>query len=191
MGKEYNPLEHSVVQALLKPDATHRYECDDFIEALMFGLRRELERCYWNWNQEQLDERKDWELVGLDLGFEYRRYYWGDEEDEAGRPNFKFGSVVINWYKHVGRGMSTNVDWNEKQWREWFDEAMKAIRLYDSCGQFRHHAWRDEDAGLKAFSTDERVQAKHCKYCVAFGSNALIWNRQGSRDVKDAKNGSD
>lgn len=185
MAKKYNPLEHSVVQALLKPDGTHRYECDDFIEALIFALKKELDRCYWNWHQQQLDERKDWELIDADLGFEYRRYYWGDEEDECQRPNFKFGPVVINWYKHIGRGMSCNVDWTEKQWRDWFDGAMKAIRLYDRCLQFTHQEFRDKDAGREPFETEERVQAKKCDYCVAFGSNALIWNRQGSTDVND------
>lgn len=285
-GKEYNPLEHSVVQALLKADATHRYEVSDYVEALIFSLHRELERVYWNWNQEQLDNREDWQLVAC--GFEYRTYFWGEcdcgaespihakdcafvvghsewnrrrldalsdppenpvteteiaeaetkgiarrdyvmanmhrfgsklnfEREDAFRaanprppctcgaeanwkergyhlatcspqlPNFKFGPVVINWYKHMGRGMSTNVDWDEKQWREWFDQALAAIRLYDCCMQVRHQAFRDEDAGRIPFSVDERVQCKDCKYCVAFGANALIWNREGSRDVNDAE----
>ena len=185
MTKEYNPLEHSVVQALLKPDAIHRYECDDFIEALISGLYSELGRCYWNWNQGVLENRVDWQL-DTGTGFEYRRYYWGDDEENCELPNMKFGAVVINWYKHMGRGMSCNVNWSEKQWREWFDEAMKAIRLYDACIQNRHIYWRDLDAGRKPWEPCERVQCKDCKYCVAFGANALIWNRQGSKDVNDA-----
>lgn len=180
MGKEYNPLEHSVVQAFLKPDGWQRYEADDFIEALLVGLKNELEICYWNWNQESLENRENWELLEVPGGFEYRRYYWGDEEDESGRPNLKFGPVVVNWYKHLGRGMSINVDWNERQWREWFDEAMKAIRLYNACMQLGHQKFRDQDANIEPFSSDGRIQCKDCKYCVAFGANALIWNRQGS-----------
>lgn len=82
--------------------------------------------------------------------------------------------------------MSVNVDWDEKQWREWFDAAMKAVRLYDCCMQAGHEQFRDEDAGRKSFSTNDRVQCKDCKYCASFGANALIWNREGSRDVKDA-----
>ena len=188
MNKKYNPLEHSVVQALLKPDATHCYEVDDFVEALILGLYRELERCYWNWNQEGLEHRKDWQLLDVPGGFEYRRYYWGDEEENCGLPNLKFGPVVINWYKRIGRGMSTNVDWSEKQWREWFDEAMKSVRLYDSCDQAGHQQFRDLDAGLEPFSAaGDRIQCKNCKYCVAFGANSLIWNRQGSTDVNDAE----
>jgi len=42
-------------------------------------------------------------------------------------PNFKFGEVEIRWYKHVGRDMSTNVDWDEMRWRKWFSDCFAAI----------------------------------------------------------------
>lgn len=280
MAKEYNPLQHSVVQALFKADATQRYEIPNYVEALLFGLIRELDRCYWNWNQESLEDRIDWQLI--DCGFEYRRYCWDDcdcgadspvhakdcpfvakhsewnrgrldaisdpvatrEEIEAAGergvpvyellsmfartidfspkreaayeqerphppctcgakvawrprdhhldtcsprlPNFRFGPVIINWYKYPGRGMSTNMDYSEREWRVWFDDAMKAIRLYNSCSQVGHQNFRDLDAGRRPFGTDDRVQCKNCQYCVAFGANSLIWNRQGSTDVADA-----
>ena len=47
------------------------------------------------------------------------------------KPNFKFDGVELRWYKYVGRGMSCNRDWNEKQWRNWFDKCLKTIRKYD------------------------------------------------------------
>jgi len=288
MTNEYNPLEHSIVQALLKADATHRYEVPEYVEALIFGIYRELKRVYWNWNQERLEDREDWQLLDLPQGFEYRRYCWADcdcgaespihskdcrcivehgewnsrrlsygtdepenpvtEEDIAeaikrgiprqdfvisqafrfarrlnlarcdeweklnphppctcgaeatwkardehlpscspGLPNMSFGEVRINWYKYIGRGMSVNVDWDAQRWREWFDECLKRIAFYDRCSQSCHSEFRDLDAGRKPFSTDERVQCKDCKYCVQFGANSRIWNRQGSTDVKDAE----
>jgi len=42
-------------------------------------------------------------------------------------PNFKFGEVEIRWYKHVGRSMCTNVDWDEPMWRKWFADCFAAI----------------------------------------------------------------
>jgi hypothetical protein len=44
--KEYNPLEHSVVQACV--GAWSRYECDDFIEALFDHILKEIKRVHWN-----------------------------------------------------------------------------------------------------------------------------------------------
>ena len=46
-------------------------------------------------------------------------------------PNFKFQDAEIRWYKHRGRGQSVNVSWNEKQWRQWFDECLRHIRDYE------------------------------------------------------------
>lgn len=187
MTKKYNPLNHSVVQACLKADGWQNFEADDFVEALVYGLKTELDRAYWNWHQEILDNRKDWQLLDIGEGFEYRRYYWGDEEHECSLPNLAFREVRINWYKHIGRGMSVNVDWDANRWRVWFDEAMKVIRLYDCCMQLNHTAFRGEDAGVKAFSAHSRIQCKSCKYCVSFGANSEIWNRNGSRNVHDSE----
>lgn len=186
MTKEYNPLEHSVVQACGLSGGIRRYEVSDFVEALVFAIERELERVYSNWNQKLFEEH-DWQFIEIE-GFAWRRFYWGDNEKEMDLPNLTFGEVQICWYKYPGRGMSTNVDYDERQWREWFDEVMKTVRLYDSCCQLRHQKFRDEDAGLEPFTAGEhRVQCRACKYCIAFGANSLIWNREGSRNVQDAE----
>lgn len=292
---EYNPLDHSVVQALLKPDATHRYEVPEYVEALVFHLKRELDTVYWNWNQSSLEDSKDWQLV-MPWGFEYRRYCWGDcdcganspvhipdcrmltehrewndrrikaisdpsawslmsedirheklqeirdsaqregrdaqfsmmmmfaqygssvvhfdrsdewekdnpvpscscgaEQDwkprgyhlatcSPGLPNMKFGDVTINWYKYIGRGMSTNVNWTAPEWVEWFNNALGAISLYNSCNQLRHQKFRAEDAGREPFKEHDKTQCVNCNYCVKFGAGSLIWDRNGSRDIMD------
>jgi hypothetical protein len=263
MSKEYNPLDHSVVQAFM--GTWQHYECDEFVEALVRQLLKEVARVYGNWKQKSFEERGDWQFLEIP-GFEYRRF-WGDcdcgfeelehrwseqnhhkpdcyyvtthsllkinphsqpeiiyksqcarydipyndglgcaihctcgheekyqewqqthghsEKCSPSLPNLKFGEVTINWYKHIGRGMSSNVDWNGEQWHTWFSEALKAIRLYDVCMQISHQKFRDEDAGRKPFEVHTHVQCKDCKYCMAFGANALIFDRDGSQTVKD------
>lgn len=246
--KEYNPTDHSIVQAFLKADACNRYEVPDFVEALLHHIKSELERVYWNVKQEQLDNREDWQFLEIP-GFEYRCYCWGDcdcgfdeldhewseahkhapecyyvtthalidalpekteidrlckernkwtpfskESDRVqnkisaaskrkrqketeiykaqcakygiswnggsgcavhctcghdrqysewrqvndhkptcspGLPNMRFGDVRINWYKHLGRGTSTNVDYTDKQWREWMDKVLLELRRWE------------------------------------------------------------
>lgn len=85
MSEEYNPVNHSVVQALLKADGYQRYECPDYVEALLRDVVRELERVYSNWHQEQFDERKDWQYLEIE-GFQYRRYFWDDCDCGAESP---------------------------------------------------------------------------------------------------------
>jgi len=53
------------------------------------------------------------------------------ETCSPGLPNMRFGPVIINWYKYLGRGTSTNVDWDEAQWREWFDSVIRAIEEWE------------------------------------------------------------
>lgn len=50
-SKEYNPLQHSVVQAVA--GAWSRYECDDFVEALLDYILDEIKRVHWNVYQHQ------------------------------------------------------------------------------------------------------------------------------------------
>jgi hypothetical protein len=64
-------------------------------------------------------------------GIEVRPYYWGEDEKEAEKPNFKFKDVEIRWYKYPGRGMSCNVDWSEKEWRKWFEECLSHLRKFE------------------------------------------------------------
>lgn len=37
--------------------------------------------------------------------FEVNAYYWGDDEKEMKKPNFKYKNIEISWYKYLGRGM--------------------------------------------------------------------------------------
>lgn len=163
-SKPYNPLDHSIVQAIFKSDACHEYQCPDYVTALIIYLHNRLDTAYWNVNQSMFDD-SDWQFLEIP-GLEYRRYYWGDcdcGEDYPAHskdcngltctcgaeaqwkprgfhlptcsltlPNFKFGEVKINWYKSIGRGMSTNIDWSEAEWRKWFDACLLAIQQYNN-----------------------------------------------------------
>lgn len=40
--------------------------------------------------------------------FSFKPYYWGDDEEESEKPNFKFQDLEIRWYKYIGRGMVVN-----------------------------------------------------------------------------------
>jgi len=219
-AKEYNPVEHSVVQAFLKADVWNRYEVDrhGFVACLIHGIIDELKRVYWNVKQEKLEDRDDWDFVEIS-GFEYRRYFWGDcdcgaespvhakdcrqevernawcsrrmsetcdapqytqdgwplgstirfdkfdeweknnpfppctcgasenwkERDHhlstcsPSLPNMAFGEVRINWYKYPCRGTSCNVDWDEKQWRIWYDALILTLGQWEWDNERHHH----------------------------------------------------
>jgi hypothetical protein len=62
--------------------------------------------------------------------FEMRPYYWGDDEGECDKPNFRHreSGLEIRWYKHIGRGMSVNKHVCPKCFLPIFAECMNSLR---------------------------------------------------------------
>lgn len=105
---------------------TGDYGTETLQDALIAFLLVEIDRVYWNKNQQDLgDNYSDCNLDGVEL----RSYYWGDDEEEQKKPNLKFdfSPQEIRWYKHPGRGQSCSIKWKTKEWIDWFNKALKVI----------------------------------------------------------------
>lgn len=141
--KQYNPLEHSIVQAVLRNEPHERYEASDFHEALLFAIAREIGRVHHNRYQKSWDRWSDDPHIP---GIQWRRYVYDCDcpEDNDGfipshdencalcQPNFGFEDVRFSWYKNPGRGMSVNKDWAPSEWTAWFARCIAKIREFDS-----------------------------------------------------------
>lgn len=105
------------------------YETKNYQDALVLSLLDEIERVAWNKHQEEWNRHDDPKLVGV----EFRPYYWGDNEEEAAKPNLKFifSDQEIRWYKHAGRGMTVTIDWTPEQWVQWYENAYQLINAND------------------------------------------------------------
>lgn len=158
MAEEYNPLQHSVVQAFMGGVWCH-YACDDFIEALFDKVLDEIKRVHWNVYQHQwgpswhYDQIEDPYIPGI----LFTRYYDGCEcEDEPRhapecrhvRPNFQHEDVQFRWYKYPGRGMSTNKDWTPEEWRAWLLRCLTTIKEFE--GEHLSEGRRERDERLRA-----------------------------------------
>lgn len=96
-------------------NAFSEYDCPDFIEAGLMLLEKELQRIMWNINQKRFESAISGGDDYVCPVFEIHPYFWGDEEEEKIKPNFKCGDFEIRWCKHMGRGMSMNKPINEKE----------------------------------------------------------------------------
>lgn len=105
---------------------TGSYETPRFVDALIEDLLNEIERAYWNVSQEEWERFDNPKLYGV----VYKSYYWGEDEKEAEKPNltFNFSPQEIRWYKYPGRGQSSTVEWNEKEWVEWYNKGLEVIK---------------------------------------------------------------
>ena len=60
------------------------------------------------WNKTQKNYNSPFGNTGNSFKndvFEVNAYYWGADEKEIEKPNFKYKNIEIYWYKYLGRGM--------------------------------------------------------------------------------------
>lgn len=138
----YNPLEHSIVQALIRNEPHEQYEASDFHEALLFAIAREIGRVHHNRYQTSWDRWSDDPHIP---GIQWRRYAYDCDcpEDSDSfvprhledcvlcQPNFGFEDVRFTWYKNPGRGMSVNKDWTSTEWLAWFNRCIAKVKEFD------------------------------------------------------------
>lgn len=104
-----------------------RFECPEYVTALVKDLLDEISRVFWNREQRVWDQYEDPKIPGII----FHPYYWGDNEECASLPNFKQVSdeAEIRWYKHPGRGMSVNVDRTPRGWVKWYNDVKQTITM--------------------------------------------------------------
>jgi hypothetical protein len=96
---------------------------------------KEIDRVYWNTQQESFDsDEMETTTIASQLfaPMAIRAYCWEDEpEDSNAWVNLEFEDVRIFWYKHCGRGMSTDRDLSRDQWIDWFDQCLNHVKMKD------------------------------------------------------------
>ena len=80
---------------------------NSLMSSVLLKIRKELDRCYWNKNQEEM--RSPFDNTGEKYSnpvFSVNAYYWGDDEELEEVPNFEWGPIRVYWYKYCDRGMT-------------------------------------------------------------------------------------
>lgn len=111
-------------------DRVKRYDCPEYITALLKGLDDRLCAAMWNINQEEYDSPFDnsGNVEGYkNETFEVHAFSW--DEDYAQPFNFKCGNFEVSWYKYLGRGMTMNREITPDEMVAVFDRCMES--MYD------------------------------------------------------------
>lgn len=58
--------------------------------------------------------------------FEVNAYYWGDDEEEMKKSNFKYKNIEISWYKYLGRGMDIS-EMTYEELNEMLNDCIKSL----------------------------------------------------------------
>ncbi len=124
-----NQYEPEIGQALFgqphQPFAT-----DSYIEAALQMISEELKRVMWNINQKEYNSPFDNTGNRFECNaFKVHAYSWGDDPQPW---NFKWGNIEISWYKHLGRGMSSNKEINPAIAAKMLNQCLETIRKYET-----------------------------------------------------------
>lgn len=104
-----------------------------FVEALMFGIRAEIDRVFSNVNQRPW-RRESCGCPSEDAGIEGLEWIQPSPDDDADcSGSFMFDGVTIAWYKWLGREMTATAQ-SPDAWAAWFD------RVFDACDLFEERA---------------------------------------------------
>jgi len=102
--------------------------------AALRALADEIERVEWNRTQE------DYSAPTNNSGshfktdkFEMNAYCWcdGDAHPKGCPPNFKWRDVVINWYKYLGRGTSSNTELTPELINTMLEDCLESVQKLD------------------------------------------------------------
>jgi len=102
----------------------------DWVDSMITGIMAQLERVFWNINQQQYF-RED-----ADIGTVHIRAYRYDDDVDAG-PNFwvEGDPQEIRWYKYPGRGQSCKLEYTWEQWAAWHDKVIAGLRAADHAAR--------------------------------------------------------
>lgn len=106
------------------------YSAPDYVSALVYAIRREIGRVYWNINQKKWPGGDFFDAEYGQTNFDpmIEGIYWiGHRNEDEDEPNFIFDGVEFQWYKNFGRRLSCNIEKTPSEWVEWFDKCMAVI----------------------------------------------------------------
>ena len=122
-------------------NTNQNYDCPYYVVALLKELGNQLERVYWNKNQEEYDN--PFENTGNRFSngvFEVQAYSWDDENPTD--YNFKYyvgdkaniKDIEISWYKYLGRDTTVNQLLDSNIYIDMFNNCLYSIFKMEEDG---------------------------------------------------------
>lgn len=116
---------------MFNTNTNQRYNCPDWVVALLADVNRKLKIVAHNMNHIDFDS--PFENTGNRWAndvFEVQAYSWDDEENQP--YNFKCGDIEISWYKYLGRDTTINGIYSEKTLVDMYNKCMKSLQRLDN-----------------------------------------------------------
>ena len=119
-----------------KGNNNQRYECPEYVIALLNYLDKEIQRVMWNNTQKDFDSPFDNTANTFETKkFKVQAFNWND--DYAQPYNFIYyvdknksniDDIKISWYKYLGRDTTINQELDSSVIIDMFDDCLQSIR---------------------------------------------------------------
>ena len=114
-----------------KSNSNQRYECPEYIVALLSYLDEEIKRVVWNNTQKEFDSPFDNTANSFKTDkFEVKAYNWNDKNAQP--YNFKYKDIEISWYKYLGRDTTINEEYDYSVIVDMFNDCLESIRKLEN-----------------------------------------------------------
>ncbi len=125
---EYKP---ELGQMCFGTQAWQPHACSNLCEAVLFSIKKELDRLMWNIHQVDYDS--PFGNTGNSYkcdAFEVHAYSWDETREQ--KFNFKWKDVEICWYKYLGRGMPSNKELTPDILNTMLDECLAELEKVEN-----------------------------------------------------------
>lgn len=119
-----------------KGNSNQRYECPEYIIALLDYLDKEIQRVMWNTTQKNFDSPFDNTANSFKTDkFEVHAFNWNDDYAQpynfiyyVNKSKSNLDDVKISWYKYLGRDTTINQELDSNVVIDIFNDCLKSIR---------------------------------------------------------------
>ncbi len=112
------------------------FECPDWVVSLLEDIEKHISRLHYNRTQETwISAFRNTGASYIGNDFEVYAYNWGAEELPY---NFRWKSIELSWYKHLGRNTTININPRD----ELFSQRITA--MYNAIIDELKHTYPDE-----------------------------------------------
>ena len=133
-------MELELGNLMFNTNANQKYECPNYIVALLREIQRQLDRIMWNINQKEYDNPFENSANSFELGnFKIEAYNWNDDISQpynfiykVDKSKSNLDDIKISWYKYLGRDTTINQQIDSDIIIDIYNDIMHQLNKYEA-----------------------------------------------------------
>ena len=133
-------MELELGNLMFNTNANQKYECPNYIVALLREIQRQLDRIMWNIDQKEYDNPFENSANSFELGnFKIQAYSWDEEANQeynfiykVNKSKANMPDLKISWYKYLGRDTTINQEIDSNVMVDIFNDIIDQLHKFEN-----------------------------------------------------------